>query len=240
MKQSPILFNTAMVQAILAGTKTQTRRIIKSKHESGMFTVFTAKYEPNVPSYYHNRCVRSIDWDERTVDGGEILCPYGQVGDVLWVREEHYRFGYWEKNGLTKTGRQKWKFKAIADDVRYFDNSPIKDIHPIRKSRDKEKPGAATWYKRLARFMPRSACRLYLQITDIRVQRLQDISEADAKAEGAKGILCQYAGPDSHGQGYTSYVEGFKQLWQSINGSESWEANPWVWVISFKQINKPE
>lgn len=83
--------------------------------------------------------------------------------------------------------------------------------------------------------MPRAASRLLLEITDVRVERLQDISRADAKAEGAtKAYLNKEGYYTEHEEG--TYKEGFAALWQSINGKESWEANPWVWVIEFKRI----
>lgn len=77
-------------------------------------------------------------------------------------------------------------------------------------------------------FMPKDACRIFLKVTDVKVERLQDITEAEAKAEGVQVADCCHA-----------YYHGFSLLWQKINGKESWEANPWAWCISFEKIEKP-
>lgn len=247
IKQRPILFSTPMVQAILDGRKTMTRRIIKSKHESGLFQASTAQYEPNFPGYYHEKSIQSLDWDERTVDGGDVLCPYGNIGDILWVREEHYRYGHWEEveGAYTPTGKQKWCFVAETDEVKYSDNPP----EEFRGGMHNADPETSMWYKRLARFMPKEVCRLFLRIKDIRVERLYDISEEDAIAEGAPDEVPVYGlhplKPKSKPKWYAgtmavSHKEGFKHLWESINGPDNWKANPWVWVVSFERIDKPE
>ena len=200
MRRHPILFSTEMVKAILEGRKTQTRRIIKSRHESGMFAVSTAKYEPDAVGYYHNRCVDSLDWDEGTVDGGGILCPYGEVGDILWVREGwRYAGGYESKPDYSVMDISQFVYKADEEW-----NGPFKpSIH-----------------------MPKNACRIFLEITDIKVERLQDISESDCCKEGCGlPVLRDYKKPK------------FAALWKSINGDESWDKNPWVWVIEFKVIS---
>lgn len=212
MKERPILFSAEMVRAILDGRKTMTRRVIKKDlndyyfqslvlHASGRFTfVKNGNYNPT-----QNEVI-------------EIKCPYGEPGDILWVREEHYRYGHWVKNGITKLGNQKWKFVAVDDDVIYLDNPPS----TFKKSRYKDDPGGNYWYKRIARFMPKSACRIKLLIKSVRVERLQEISECDAAKDGA--------------QLYETYRGGFYAIWQSIHGPESWESNQWVWVIEFKRI----
>lgn len=195
MKERPILFSASMVQAILSGRKTQTRRIIKPRNNNSIF----------------------VGWDDEFVLDAEnkewVLseCPYGNPGDRLWVRETWAKqldgkFIYradcqeWEKADYTATGV--WR----------------PSIH-----------------------MHRAACRLLLQITDIRVERLQDISEEDAKEEGVK---------TTGGSHYSYYdygidmfclptaAESYKTLWEKINGPESWGVNPWVWVIEFEKINE--
>lgn len=196
--EHPILFSTPMVKAILEGRKTQTRRIITDKQVLATIEVIK--------------------------NGIENLCKY-KTGNTLWVREEHYRYGFWKKNGLTKKGNQKWVFFAASEDVKYFDNPP--DVYRI--SRDKFNPELRQWYKRLARFMPKSACRIKLEITNIRVERLQDISESDAKAEGVE-TLGLYPGYNVSNRGK------YEGLWNLINGNDSWDLNPWVWVIEFKRI----
>jgi hypothetical protein len=203
MKERPILFSTPMVQAILDGRKTMTRRIIKSNHESGLFQVNTAQYEPDFPGYYHNRSVNSIDWDESFYK--TIICPYGSIGDILWVRETWQ----WDWVGVLRKNKV-YFYKATT-------------TNEFLASGEKWRPSI---------FMPKEACRLRLQITDIGVERVQDISEEDAKAEGALKMHI-----DDLGQTWETHKRGFESLWQKINGPESWEANPWAWVISFETIH---
>lgn len=220
MQFKPILFSTPMVQAILEGRKTQTRRVIKE-----LARICDADDWDEV-------LLNGSDWDAvcDTSDGLEVhtvKCPHGKVGDVLWVKEAHFRYGKWAKNGITKTGKQKWRFVPDTGfpNVRYMDDPPVK----VQKISDR----VTGWYKRSSLFMPKSACRIFLQITDIRVERLQDISEEDARAEGVK--IKQHFKET----GDWTAKAAFQLLWQSINGPESWSANPWVWAITFNRIDKP-
>ena len=129
----------------------------------------------------------------------------------------------------------------------YFDNPPAE----FRKGRHHKDPGTPAWHKRLARFMPKDLCRTFLQITDIRVERLKDISEEDAISEGIQYVVSDLC------RGYNDYAalknnkkliaavldsprQSFRSLWESINGSESWNLNPWVWCVSFDKIDKQE
>lgn len=215
-----------MVAAILEGRKTMTRRIIKPQpYLSGLVDwqwVWDSKSNGQ-PFYFSG----SIDNLQKVLIDPELnICPYGRIGDILWVREEHYRFGHWVPVPDTKTatGKQKWMFIAETDEVLYSDNPPA----DFRKGRHHKDPYTSAWHKRLARFMPYKACRLFLKITDIRVERLQDIPLSDVKKEGCTNTMIE---PN---------IFTFKSLWESINGAGSWEANPWVWVVSFKRIDKPE
>jgi hypothetical protein len=224
MNFKPILFSTPMVQAILNGTKLQTRRVVKGK---ALEWITTGMLPPDV-----------------LTRPDTFICPYGEVGDVLWVRESFYQYGFWRKNGLTKTGKQKWKF--IADNaytsIAYNDNPP--------SSIFKNSQRVLGWYKRSSLFMPKEACRLFLKIKDIRVERLQDISEEDAISEGVlkdvklpvenfqtRLLYRDYKGDTS---GCADARSSFMTLWKSINGEQSWNENPWVWVIEFERIEKPE
>lgn len=240
MKSRPILFSAPMVRALLEGRKTQTRRIVKPQD--------SIEFDPNVqssPIYRHSaRCPGYCDY------GCEVLpCPYGAPGDTLWVREEHYVRGHWEpvEGVRTKQGRMKWRFVA-ADDVVRFD-APDE----YRKGRHHKDSGAIAWHKRLARFMPRWASRITLEVTGVRVERLQTISQEDARAEGLKGVtkdgaLVKYGLPDRDGWPGTDDLgwewreweidprRAFHRLWESINGERSWAANPWVWAISFRVV----
>lgn len=177
MKYIPILFSTPMVQAILEGRKSMTRRAVKDPH------VLSCLSEGTLPSYFN-----SYD---------HVFCKYGKPGDILWVREK------WRKND-TPTG---YPYHFYTDD------------DYTNKDNEKWRPSI---------FMPKDACRIFLKVTDVKVERLQDITEAEAKAEGVQVADCCHA-----------YYHGFSLLWQKINGKESWEANPWAWCISFEKIEKP-
>lgn len=242
-KSKPILFSQTMSQAVLERRKTQTRRVLMLGANDSICTKCGSDGEDNMPPW-------------PVVDGEEWMkCPYGAVGDLLWVREEHYRFGHWEPvpGVKTKGGKQKWRFVAICDEV-LFDPPAV-----YRKSPPSDKEKAVMgdirvrmWNKRLARFMPRALSRTTLEITDIRVEPLQDMSESDALAEGIVeenclvGVACygnnpieqsgiRYFSPTAAGtEPYESAVEAFEDLWTEINGAGSYALNPWVWVLGIK------
>lgn len=209
MKERPIIFSSPMVRAILDGKKTQTRRVVKPVGTDGGFVVLFEHGSGWWP-------YRSDDGDSsfHTVRrGGKLYldetphaCPYGQPGDLLWVREAvTARDGfmvYAADGGRIACGDLDWP--ACIEK-----RKTVPSIH-----------------------MPRWASRIALEVTDTRVERLQDISEADAIAEGAAG---------GHGAipvyGYSATpVEHYRWLWDQINGSGSWDANPWVWMIEFRRV----
>lgn len=223
VKERPILFSGAMVRAILSGQKTQTRRMVKGMAlewlQPEMFT----------PEYV-------ADPDNR-------MCPYGQPGDRLWVREA---WGYRGSAISTEwPGIQKVAIEYRADSQRIEYERPSKDDSGLPKQRECRADedyindyynGYLTRYWKQWRpsiHMSRWACRLVLEIVSVRVERLQDISSADALAEG---VSCH---PDHHHkprESIYSAVGGFRELWESINGPESWSANPWVWVVELKKV----
>ncbi|WP_293373578.1 hypothetical protein [Nevskia sp.] len=176
----PILFSGPMMRALLEGRKTQTRRVVK----------FPAK--PPL--------ISTIDsWMVNGVRVGR--CPYGQPGDLLWVREAH---------AMDDDGHRGWPlFRA--------DGASLPILPPSRKPA-RWKPGI---------HMPRWASRLTLRITDVRVQRLHDCSRGDAMAEGCPFANMQH-GPDPR--------RWYADSWESINGLGSWDANPWVWALTFGVI----
>ena len=206
MKERPILFSAPMVRAILDGRKTQTRRVVKN-----------IPWLPDVnPNFSQARpFVNAGRWRmagsaEMTTD---FYCPFGQPGDRLWVRET---FGHFERNDQLKAG----------DEIFYRADGESVDLEPWRPSIH----------------MPRWACRIELEITAVRVERLQDISEADALAEGAfkapasGRISDSYATMAIAGIWYATATKWFGNLWRQINGEESWDENPWVWVVEFKRV----
>lgn len=210
IKFHPILFSTPMVQALLEGRKTQTRRVVNPTPEEMHFVSavqfdYTAVTLDRCISVRGYKNLSSESGPERRYVENNLRCPYGKRGDVLWVRES---FAY-VLIGV--------KYKADGD----WDNE------------EKKMGMAKPW--RPSIHMPKAACRLFLQIESIRVERLEDISETDAMAEGAKPESCLEPVSCNH-----PYYHGFSRLWQTINGAESWDANPWVWVIAFKRTTKPE
>jgi len=248
MKFIQILFSTPMVQAIINVTKTQTRRtkglekfnivpdsfINQNEYrEICRFWDEEKENDPNPLKTYH--ILNSIDGHKN-----QVQCPYGHPGDILLVRETYYAYGWWIKNGKTKSGKQKWKFV----DFTVSDNNGLYCYEGCKPSEiiTKREANVMGWYKRPSLFMPKAACRIFLKVKSVRVERLQDISEQDAKAEGAqRGIFRD--GPNTEKgefqlelNNHSDYKNGFQFIWQSINGKQSWEANPWVWVIKFDRI----
>lgn len=216
MKLISILFSVPMVQAILSGNKSMTRRTkgldLINEHPAD-WKLISAEKEPVI-----------FELDSTSEWTFNAPNPYGQIGDVLWVKEEYYQIGHWVKNGKTKTGRQKWSFVGDSDEIRYSDNKPEK----FRTSMNSVHPENPQWYKRVGRFMPFKYSRMFLRITNTKVERLQDISREDCKREGIT------LGIDNGA--FSGWHDRFCDLWQSINGADSWNANPWVWAISFARI----
>lgn len=251
IKERPILFSAEMVRAILEGRKTQTRRVLKSEVPDTPFDLKCDAFR-NVPQ---SNCGISDTWTmaqarhcggwstEYTWHGRFLKCPYGKPGDRLWVRETFYAFGRWETRFSEKKGRDEWHFVDLTKECGQEYQYPGSMEFEMPKRSAGITP---CWWKRPALFMPRSASRILLEITDVRVERLQDISDADAIAEGVQHKCYQNiegdfftVDPETEkilGMTIGDYKTGFQSIWQSINGAESWAANPWVWAITFKKI----
>jgi len=234
MKQRPILFSGPMVRALLDGSKTQTRRV--GKIQSPDFFGIKAEAVRHATLGYQIQATHDAYPGRGTARHAICVCPYGQPGDQLWVREEHYKFGHWEPvpGVRTKGGRQKWKFVTDTDETLY--EAPDQ----YRKGRHHKDPSTQAWHKRLARFMPRAASRITLEITGVRVERLQAISEVDAIAEGCtqnhNGYYWGGPHPVSGLKQMATAKSAYQDLWESINSPGSWNSNPWVWVIEFKRV----
>ncbi len=216
-RERPILFSGPMVRAILAGKKTQTRRIMKPQPQPNG----GKGLHPVAP--YRTPCG---DWAwvlaATGIGGGDTFsCPYGKPGERLWVREtieermEHANFYYAADN------------RGVGETVyRLLNQRP----HPRRRVIP-------------SIHMLRAASRITLEITGIRVERLQAISEDDAQAEGVEPIW-MVAGehPEPSGQWTedhaANYGEAYARLWDKINGPGAWEQNPWVWVVEFKRADQ--
>ncbi len=220
MTERPILFSGAMVRALQAGIKTQTRRALKPQPSEFVggpgVTLRDGSPAPLI----------ALD-DSVEPYGREIACPYGQPGDRLWVRETFYAWGRWETRFSAKKRRDEWHFEDLTlESGKCYSYSADGD-GPMFE-RGKRNAGVLPgWWKRPAIFMPRAASRITLEITSMRVERLQDISVAAAIAEGCPG--------GEHGDRYAA-LEQYRALWESINGPGSWDANPWVWVVEFRRL----
>lgn len=203
VRERPIIFSVRMVCAILEGRKTQTRRALNPQPPEGA-------------KVWHNLDTRGFDVG-RCSPWYSIWCPYGQVGDRLWVKEPWYPAF---RRTPTNNG---CIYKADYG-------------HRIDLVSDWSPNGHGRGWKN-SMFMPRSASRLTLEITNIRVQRLQEISEEDAATEGTS------SGPGLPAGGSVGLATArywFHDLWDSLNAKRGfdWRKNPWVWVIEFHRIQK--
>ena len=228
MKSRGMIFNAEMVRAILDGTKTQTRRIIKLQPHAGVR-----------PSVF----VKSGFEDAH---GNELVCPFGQPGDRIWVRETWAMLGNedrcpidWNENVVKDNGPDAARIYRASCTQGDYGLWQIPDDADWKPHTDSLQYDGA-WTPSI--HMPRWASRITLEITNVGVQRLQSISQNDAAREGlvrlpASGRYCinqgdQYFGGTSH-----DAREVFSWLWSSIYGAESWQANPWVWVIEFRRVD---
>ena len=234
MKDRPILFSAPMIRALLAGTKTQTRRACKlpaSPDHLGQWEPFLFGGQGCRDSKGREISGRWTISHTRT--GAVIGCPYGSAGERLWVRETIRAHEITEAEAAANTwrigDRLGERSSAGLDGVVYVADNAFREIANTREASERWMKVNA--YRGLRGavvpgiHMPRWACRIVLEITDVRVERLQDISEADALAEGVA------AHPDGPWHAYRS-------LWTLINGAGSWDANPWVWVVSFRRIEQ--
>ena len=226
MRERPILFNAPMVRAILDGRKTQTRRPVKPQPVMQDGWVGGAYWQPKkspAHGFPERFCIRDI----------VAMCPLGQPGDRLWLRETH------RATDVLGGG-----IHYAADNlVRTFDGNEPAEAHGM----------AVTERWRPSIHMPRWASRILLEITDVRVQRVQDIGEADALAEGLAtvtkdGTTWKFGIPDADGLPGTDDIgwpwtkwdrdprKAFATLWNDTYGPDAWDRNDWVWAVTFKRV----
>lgn len=250
-KQLPILFSTPMVEAILKGTKTETRRAIgkikkvNENPDNWNLNHFTSDKQGNLMAVFFNKAADTYI---------QVKSPYGFTGDVLWVRETYKFLGEDFEDDIII----KYKDGGAASVTPEMDredywNDRLEKLLDVMAKKDKvianEENEMFTWKSEDVPWspsihMPKDAARIWLKITNVTVERLFDITPEAAKNEGVecinentpcfKGYLDYY---DFIGE--NAAINSFCSLWQGINGSESLKQNPWVWVIQFERIEKP-
>lgn len=231
-----ILFQRAMVRALLSGSKTQTRRICKPAAD------LSAVVGIQDPRDFGQRPLEipTSGWFGDEEGDVQFACPYGKPGDQLWVRETYFAFGRWETRFSAKKKRDEWHFVDMTLECGHAYCYAESGSHPLPMRGGRDAGVTPGWWKRPAIFMPRSASRITLEITDERVEQLQDISEVDARAEGIADGGCTNCGnPEPCGCVAPSpdARDAYCNLWGQINGPDSWSANPWVWVVEFKRMS---
>lgn len=242
MKFIPILYSTPMVQGVLDNRKDRTRRtkgleLINDRPNE--FIRLDGYHQDDIPRparKYDDRFYYAFTGKRSNMVTTVVHCPYGKPGDILWVREKTCYVHLEHAHDLLEGFREKRQTIYGTD------------MHEDWMKYAKEKYGYK-WKPSL--FMPKSDCRIFLKVKSVRVERLQDISEEDSKAEG---VLDMFYGKDIAGNAYFNYIDkkggwdsvaddakhSFQTLWQSINGEQSWDDNPWVWVIEFERIELTE
>ncbi|HBW7597291.1 hypothetical protein [Klebsiella pneumoniae] len=233
MTERGMIFNAEMVRDILDGRKTQTRREVKLNLDIARLATTYDWATSLAANHYQDLTEEQIQQKAESLRGVihpvilgneqmvSIICPHGKPGDRIWVRETFCPVDD------TQYGGEKW--------VDYRATPKFEASHPAGWDCAPNDAEALKW--RPSIHMPRWASRILLEITGVRVERLNSISQEDAQAEGLEltGWRPTYSDPDSGGEVMTPY-DNFAQLWESIYGEESWKANPWVWVIEFKRV----
>ncbi|WP_444959704.1 hypothetical protein [Microbulbifer sp. VVAC002] len=223
VRERPILFNGDMVRAILDGRKTQTRRLMKpqpepSPHGGHWWACDTVESMVKVEEQLNN--------DGSWAGFAGSVCPYGQTGERLWVRETHHLS---HQNKVIY--KADYSFNPFREDECGEDCSMVGEV----------------W--RPSIHMPRWASRITLEIANVRVERIQDISDEDALAEGILNSTLQtpptntvmyHCGPWPTPICGESARDAYGALWESIYGKDGWDQNPWVWVIEFRRANQVE
>lgn len=231
-RERPILFSAPMVRAILAGTKTQTRRMVKPVGNDGGFVLVEqedASMWPHRSDDGESCFVTRRERDGQYLDDVPMRCPYGRPGDRLWVRETYMPDppddGTWA--GTAWRGCKGARLEDIPERFR----SPSRCLYRSTWT------GSELVGWRPSIHMPRWASRITLEVTGVRVERLQDISAGDCISEGI-GFEVRYGGhclPDGSHFHASDPRQSYWSLWEAINGPGSVEADPWVWVVEFRQ-----
>lgn len=236
MKMKPILFSTPMVQAILEGRKTMTRRVVKARYDRerqrfarmGMFA---------------NISLRNGMWHGLSPEGipfvnDEIEQPRFRTGDILWVRETWCRLWDLDRNDQIIEGTDHYYYAADGYNPTPYNHFPDEDGFSGDRCGPRWNPSI---------HMPREAARLFLRVTDVRAERVQGIIQEDMIREGAwAGCVDCFKHGGCYLPNACGYIrEAWRDLWDGINakragGVYAWDKNPWVWVYGFERISKEE
>ncbi len=233
MTDIPIIFSKPMILALLAGRKTMTRRLAWREVE---LKATSREMPKNAVVDPRSKTLRA-----------QTPSPWQRVksGDRLWVKETHYRLGHWYRDGRTKTGKQRWRFRAALA-VKYKVRFDLDGVPP-RMVGKKRTRTIIQWWKRPVIFMPRDLSRLMLGIAATKIERLREISEHDCEREGiyskvigvnegAKTLAGRrvfFNGVEGEDAAEYTARRSFELLWTQINGAESWDTNPDVVALTF-------
>ncbi len=248
MNEKPILFKEEMIRAILAGNKTQTRRIVNPQPESDVDVV---ENTGGNLWYFYNKEKAKLNYPQYI---NMRKCPYGIPGDELWIREtwkiqsfmegEPIEFLYKDGKVMDEHELERWQWSKYEEwhervTMKATNELVESDLEPDDDSGNflwtgKESP--LKWHPSI--FLPRWGSRIQSGVDNIRVERVQDISEEDAKAEGVSLDDYQYTSFPVEGERVETYKEGFEILWDKINKKRGfgWDENPWVWTVDMNNI----
>ncbi len=222
-----MLYQTEMVQALLDNRKTKTRRTkgLEENNENPDLWRYEGLCTDKEDSYFGCHFFEYLDINGKSLGKYNPIEPKYNVGDILWVRENLYQNG---ELGLEYSTDN----EAIDEDIIPVDYGPYGGEYSFRTIPNIH--------------MPKWACRIFLKVKSVKVERLQDISENDAIKEGIKPTWItenqsetKYKNYINDGTGSKDPIESFTSLWIEINGEDSWNKNPFVWVIEFEKIEKP-
>ncbi len=226
-----ILFTPDNIRATAEKRKTETRRLDHLKEinkEPNCYSVAQGVIAADGShKFWHKTFAGNYDGNNKWVK------PRYKVGEIVYIKEEHYLFGVWAYEGtpddFIPLNKRKWRFVRESNEIKFLDNRPDFARHNWRDGRG--------WYKRSPLFLEAKDARYFIKITSILPQRLQDIREEDAKAEGMAELFVvpnpQLLYPDVLG-----YRRGFLFIWNSINKAYPWELNPWDWVYSYELLDR--
>lgn len=217
MKERPILFSAPMVLAILEGRKTQTRRITRRQPFEDCGEIVCSNYHPTIIDRHGEEAPGDETYGAYSLCG-DWACksPYGKPGDRLWVKETWQETDMPDGTPIIAYRAGGYQFIGAKESGEHF-------LIGTDESRNKEYV-AHKWKPSI--FMPKWASRVQLEITGVRLERLQKLTRGDAMNEGCPFPNINRLDP----------LEWYRTLWGEINGAESWAANPWVWVIDFRRV----